>query len=165
MTAAAKVKRVQPTFFWEWPTLMNSGLSERCTEAFQHLLKSEGRRRIPMRELGERVGALMGRKPYDVKVVSRWLSAVQEPENAVYLALAQVFGVDPGWLVFGGECAAPMVPSDDTLKAWSALAREVHPTRATAADAASRHAQQGKAAGGSRRRSPPSRPSARKGPR
>ena len=165
MTAAANVKRLRPTFLLGGPILMDSGLKERCTEAWRRLTEAEGRRNISLAEIGRRVGSLMNHKPYGTKVVGRWLDAQREPENAVYLALARVFGVDPGWLVFGAECAAPMVPSREKLSEWAALSREIQPARATVQELASHHPAQGKAAAGSRRRSPPHPTSARKGPR
>lgn len=142
---------------------MNEGIKARCKAAVRHLLELEERDRINDTELGRRIGAIARGKPYQSGVVRRWLDGRQEAENAVWLAIARVLGVDPGWLCFGEDCAAPMVPSSEKLNEWAALSREIGPTRATLEEVESRHTVPNRAVAGSRRRSPPHPTSARKG--
>lgn len=60
----------------------------------------------------ERLGVLVSRElskgaPVTAATVSRWESGDTVPSVATVAAVARVCGVDPGWLAFGAECAAP----------------------------------------------------------
>jgi transcriptional regulator with XRE-family HTH domain len=60
----------------------------------------------------ERLGVLVSRElskgaPVTAATVSRWESGDTVPSIATLAAVARVCGVDPGWLAFGAESAAP----------------------------------------------------------
>lgn len=60
----------------------------------------------------ERLGALVSRElskgaPVTAATVSRWESGDTVPSVTTIAAIARVCGVDPGWLAFGAESAAP----------------------------------------------------------
>ena len=60
----------------------------------------------------ERLGALISRElskgaPVTAATVSRWESGDTVPSVTTIAAIARVCGVDPGWLAFGAESAAP----------------------------------------------------------
>ena len=60
----------------------------------------------------ERLGALVSRElakgaPITAATVSRWESGDAAPSVASLAAVARVCGVDPGWLAFGADSAAP----------------------------------------------------------
>ena len=79
----------------------DQGFSYRLFQAVSRLEGGLGRR-LNQEELGERVGKAMGREPYDQSSVSDWLTNGVVPPVPTVAALAQVCGVDPGWLAFGG---------------------------------------------------------------
>lgn len=66
-------------------------------------------RDLSWRELGERIGAAMGREPYVAEVVRRWFQMGREPaEFAITEAIARVLETDPRVLAFGpAEPPAP----------------------------------------------------------
>jgi hypothetical protein len=67
-------------------------------------------RKLTLAQLGERVAAEeVGREaPYAPSVVARWVRGEQEPgTRGQWVALARALQVDPGWLAFGPESAAP----------------------------------------------------------
>ncbi len=60
----------------------------------------------------ERLGVLVSRElskgaPVTAATVSRWESGDTVPSVTTIAAIARVCGVDPGWLAFGAESAAP----------------------------------------------------------
>jgi transcriptional regulator with XRE-family HTH domain len=60
----------------------------------------------------ERLGGLVSRElskgaPVTAATVSRWESGDTVPSVTTLAAVARVCGVDPGWLAFGAESAAP----------------------------------------------------------
>jgi transcriptional regulator with XRE-family HTH domain len=60
----------------------------------------------------ERLGGLVSRElskgaPVTAATVSRWESGDTVPSVTTLAAIARVCGVDPGWLAFGAESAAP----------------------------------------------------------
>ena len=62
--------------------------------------------------LQERLGVLVSRElskgaPVTAATVSRWVSGDTVPSVTTIAAVARVCGVDPGWLGFGAESAAP----------------------------------------------------------
>lgn len=73
-------------------------------------LWSRERGQVSQREIGERVGARLGREAFSQAAVSRWFQG-RMPDWEVLLALAEVCGVDPGWLAFGARSAAPAPPN------------------------------------------------------
>jgi hypothetical protein len=86
-------------------------LAGRMFEATNRLELTE-RRKLTLDEIGARIADHEeGRDvPYSASVVRRWLAAEQEPRyRTLQLAIAKALGVDPGWLWFGQDSAAPMV--------------------------------------------------------
>lgn len=76
------------------------------------LLEGAAGRRVTLAELGELVGAELGRKPFTATSVRDWEAGVSVPDVRVVAALARVctgagVDVDPGWLAFGSESYAP----------------------------------------------------------
>ena len=70
-------------------------------------------RRLSLEEIGATVASLTRRAdPVAPSVVRRWLRGLAEPNRTTFLALAAVFGVDPGWLAFGEEAALPADADD-----------------------------------------------------
>lgn len=82
------------------------GLANRMFEA-RLRLTATARRSVSLAEMGELVGAKLGREGFTATAVSRWMSGLQEPELAAIDAIADVCGVDPGWLAFGARSQAP----------------------------------------------------------
>ena len=84
-----------------------AGFSDRVLWAIQELERVERKRKIENSEIGRRVAEKMGREePYRSQSVGRWLEE-SEPGLDVIVGLAEVLGVDPGWLAFGEASKAP----------------------------------------------------------
>jgi hypothetical protein len=92
-------------------------LARRMFQALNGLERRRGRP-VTLQQLGEEVGTALGREPFAPSVVGRWVNAKQGPrERVVWIALARVLEVEPGWLAFGGgsESATgtvPILPAD-----------------------------------------------------
>lgn len=70
------------------------------------VLQGTSREKISETELGRRVAALLEReKPFSQTAVSGWLDGAF-PEVVTVGAIAEVCGVDPGWLAFGEKSKA-----------------------------------------------------------
>lgn len=75
----------------------------------QRMLVERGRR-VEDTEFGQLVAERMRPKrefPFSKASVSQWGSSAQSPPTLVRRAIAQVCGVDPGWLDHGPDSAAP----------------------------------------------------------
>ena len=83
--------------------------SDRLFDAMQHLNKTE-RANVSGAELGRRVAALLDRAPFSEGWFTMMKDSPTPPPNPTCLAIAQICGVDPGWLTYGEACAAPMLP-------------------------------------------------------
>jgi hypothetical protein len=78
--------------------------SPRAARMFSAVQGLEARlgRRVTLDEIGAWTGEREGREPYAGSVVRRWLRGLSEPRGtAAWSALADVLGVEPGWLAFG----------------------------------------------------------------
>ncbi len=84
-----------------------SGFAKRLFEA---LILHSGRqgRMVRHTELGEAIAQAMQREqPLTGAAVGRWFRGVAMPDIPTVRAVAAVLGVDPGWLAFGDDSAAP----------------------------------------------------------
>lgn len=88
--------------------MTDTDLARRMFGARNHLERELGRSPT-LEELGAETAKMAGRakKPFAPSVIARWLKGQQEPKTRdLWLALAAVFRVDPGWLAFGEASAA-----------------------------------------------------------
>lgn len=95
--------------------MADSELARRMFAATNRLEQAFGRP-VTFEEIGARVAQNEdGReKPYAASVVARWIKSTQEPRyRSQQRAIARALGVDPGWLWFGDESAAPMLRAPD----------------------------------------------------
>jgi transcriptional regulator with XRE-family HTH domain len=89
----------------------------------------------------ERLGGLVSRElskgaPVTAATVSRWESGDTVPSVTTLAAIARVCGVDPGWLAFGAESAAPgprrgarpPAPAQDP-QSWLKRQQRIHQAR------------------------------------
>lgn len=74
------------------------------------------RRRLTDREWGDRVGKLL-KHDLSSSTLTRWQSGQTVPDLEQVLAMAKVCQVDPGWLAFGSDSAAPGPSSPATERA------------------------------------------------
>src|SRR4051812_21629410 len=75
------------------------GFAARLRKAFRAYEDRVGRD-VTQTELGALVGAEIGEGPITQQSVGRWFAGTL-PEHARMVALADVLGVDPGWLSYG----------------------------------------------------------------
>ena len=96
-------------------------LAHRMFAAKNYLERALGRD-VTFDDLGVMVAHEQGRvSPYAASVTSRWIKASQEPRTrAIWLALAKVLRVDPGWLAFGSESSAAAPEGYEPLEAKAA---------------------------------------------
>ena len=100
---------------------MRSTLGRRLFLAHLQLSYRLGRR-VTMAEFGRLVAERLGRKaPFAATAVSKWESGLQVPAPEVIEAIAELSGVDPGWISHGEKSAAPGPP---LLRADSPLSDE-----------------------------------------
>ena len=78
----------------------------RLLEAFLHLSGQAGRK-LGYRDLGDRVGEILGEGPINQSKLTRWFNGETEPDLREVRAIAKACGVDPGWLAFGEASQAP----------------------------------------------------------
>jgi transcriptional regulator with XRE-family HTH domain len=65
-------------------------------------------RRVTLAEFGRLIAAGMGRSsPFTATAVSKWEAGVQLPTPRVIEAIAELSGLDPGWISHGEKSAAP----------------------------------------------------------
>ena len=85
----------------------NPGFGQRAREA-RRLWTVRHDEELTYARIGEMVAERTGRgDPYSHQAVRKWFVLGQEPEYQAAAALAEVLGVDPGWLAFGtGEAGA-----------------------------------------------------------
>jgi hypothetical protein len=83
------------------------GFATRLRRAFRAFEDHLGRD-VTQSELGELVGQALGEEPITQQSVGRWFNGTL-PEHVRMVALADVLGVDPGWLSYGtGEGGGPI---------------------------------------------------------
>jgi len=89
---------------------MRSTLGRRIFLAHLQLSYQLGRR-ITLAEFGRLIAKRLGRKrPFVATAVSRWEAGLQVPTPEVVEAIAELSGVDPGWISHGDRSAAPGPP-------------------------------------------------------
>jgi transcriptional regulator with XRE-family HTH domain len=87
--------------------LMRSTLGRRVFLAHLQLSYRLGRR-ITLAEFGRLIAERLGREtPFAATAVSRWEAGLQFPAPEVIEAIAELSGVDPGWISHGEKSAAP----------------------------------------------------------
>jgi hypothetical protein len=94
-------------------------------------------------EFGRRVAKRMKRrKAYRTSSVSQWRTEKQIPPPDVQRAIALECGVDPGWLTYGADSAAPAPSIAETAEYKSRLA-QVEDAMASPARARRDHKSEG----------------------
>jgi transcriptional regulator with XRE-family HTH domain len=87
--------------------LMRSTLGRRVFLAHLQLSYRLGRR-ITLAEFGRLIAERLGREtPFAATAVSKWEAGLQVPAPEVIEAIAELTGVDPGWISHGEKSAAP----------------------------------------------------------
>jgi transcriptional regulator with XRE-family HTH domain len=87
--------------------LMRSTLGRRVFLAHLQLSYQLGRR-VTLAEFGRLIAERLRRKtPFAATAVSKWEAGLQIPAPEVIEAIAEVSGVDPGWISHGEKSAAP----------------------------------------------------------
>jgi transcriptional regulator with XRE-family HTH domain len=90
----------------EHPT-MESTIGRRIFIAHLELSYRLGRR-VTLAEVGCLVAERLGRDtPFAATAVSKWEAGLQTPSLEVIEAIAELSGVDPGWISHGAKSAAP----------------------------------------------------------
>ena len=79
--------------------------ADRYRAAFKRLEMMEGGD-VTNLEMAERVAVFLERKPVSAVSASRWKNGAV-PDLGIIGALAEICGVDPGWLAFGESTGAP----------------------------------------------------------
>jgi transcriptional regulator with XRE-family HTH domain len=70
-------------------------------------------RRVTLAELGRLVADRLRREaPFGATAVSKWEGGLQTPAPEVIEAIAELSGVDPGWISHGERSAAPAPRAD-----------------------------------------------------
>ena len=87
--------------------MMESSIGQRIFIA--HLeLSYKLARRVTLAEFGRLIAERLQRKaPFAPTAVSRWEAGLQTPTAEVIEAIAELSGVDPGWISHGDKSAAP----------------------------------------------------------
>ena len=86
---------------------MRSTLGRRVFLAHLQLSYRLGRR-ITLAEFGRLIAERLGREtPFAATAVSKWEAGLQVPAPEVIEAIAELSGVDPGWISHGEKSAAP----------------------------------------------------------
>jgi transcriptional regulator with XRE-family HTH domain len=94
-------------------SMRSTGMRDRLFKAWLRYQAKLGRPKA-QEWLAEAVSKELGlNEPLTQGSVSRWLTG-SEPNLRTIAALAKVLRVDPGWLAFGSDSAAP--PPDDPMQ-------------------------------------------------
>lgn len=100
-----------------------AGFRERIYQALAELERREGGKRVHYTEFTRRVSKALGR-PLHAGTARKWLEGATVPDELeTFVAIAEVTGVDPGWLAFGVASKAPG-PRDPVLSAIEKLKRD-----------------------------------------
>jgi transcriptional regulator with XRE-family HTH domain len=95
--------------------LMRSTLGQRVFLAHLQLSYRLGRR-VTLAEFGRLIAERLGRgTPFAATAVSKWEAGLQVPAPEVIEAIAELSGVDPGWISHGEKSAAPGPQLPSTL--------------------------------------------------
>lgn len=116
---------------------MRSTLGRRVFLAHLQLSYRLGRR-VTLAELGRLIAERIGREtPFAATAVSKWEAGLQLPAPEVIEAIAELSGVDPGWISHGEKSAAPKpelqptnVPSEEPEQSPSGASDELAKERA-----------------------------------
>jgi transcriptional regulator with XRE-family HTH domain len=101
-------------------------------------------RRVTLAELGRLVAERLRRDaPFGATAVSKWEAGVQTPAAEVIEAIAELSGVDPGWISHGAKSAAPEPRAGSQRESVELLPRQVRQVHRKGA--APRGRQQGQA--------------------
>ena len=118
----------------EHPT-MESTIGQRIFIAHLELSYRLGRR-VTLAELGRLLAERLRRgAPFAATAVSKWEAGIQTPGPEVIEAIAELTGVDPGWISHGAKSAAPAPRADsqrESVKLLPRRARQVRRKHATA---------------------------------
>jgi transcriptional regulator with XRE-family HTH domain len=99
--------------------MKDTGFRDRLFRAWYLFQAREGGERS-QEWLAEAVSAHLGLEDtLTQSAVSRWLNGAVPPLGTI-VALAKVLGVDPGWLAFGKDSAAPP-PSDPMMEGMRSI--------------------------------------------
>jgi len=91
---------------------MESTIGRRIFIAHLELSYGLGRR-VTLAELGRLIAERLDRDaPFAATAVSKWESGLQTPGPEVIEAIAELSGVDPGWISHGAKSAAPEPRAD-----------------------------------------------------
>jgi transcriptional regulator with XRE-family HTH domain len=86
---------------------MRSSVGRRVFLAHLQLSYQLGRR-VTLAEFGRLIAEQLGREtPFAATAVSKWEAGLQVPAPEVIEAIAELSGVDPGWISHGEKSAAP----------------------------------------------------------
>ncbi len=85
-------------------------------------------RRVPLAEFGRLIAERMRREaPFAATAVSKWEAGLQLPTPDVIEAIAELSGLDPGWISHGEKSAAPAPRLQAATEAPQAPARADEP--------------------------------------
>lgn len=116
---------------------MRSTLGRRVFLAHLELSYQLGRR-VTLAEFGRLVAQRLRRgTPFAATAVSKWEAGLQSPGPDVIEAIAELTGVDPGWISHGAKSAAPG-PRPSATKSPAAVSRAARPRKAQSAPAGER---------------------------
>ena len=104
---------------------MESTIGQRIFIAHLELSYRLGRR-VTLAELGRLIAERMRRHaPFAATAVSKWEAGSQIPAAEVIEAIAELSGVDPGWISHGAKSAAPAPRAESRRESFALLPRRV----------------------------------------
>lgn len=102
---------------------MESSIGQRIFIAHLELSYQLGRR-VTLVEFGQMIAKRLRRPtPFAPTAVSRWEAGQQTPTPEVIEAIADLTGVDPGWISHGQKSAAPAPRSQTGIETAPAVER------------------------------------------
>ena len=108
---------------------MESTIGQRIFIAHLELSYRLGRR-VTLVEFGQMIAKCLRRStPFAATAVSRWEAGQQTPTPEVIEAIAELTGVDPGWISHGQKSAAPAPRSQKGRETDPAVERAVKSER------------------------------------
>lgn len=108
---------------------MESTIGQRIFIAHLELSYRLGRR-VTLVEFGQMIAKCLRRStPFAPTAVSRWEAGQQTPTPEVIEAIAELTGVDPGWISHGKKSAAPAPRSQNGRETDPAVERAVKSER------------------------------------